>query len=59
MLPDFCKCELMFLKCFLMDHVCSSKGLYIRRHYDNDDRYLLYSKRLPGQHFTNTLISML
>lgn len=30
---------------------CTFKG-----HYDNDDRYLLYSKRLPGQHFTNTAV---
>ena len=27
-----------------------------RRHWDNEDRYLLYSKRLPDQYFTNTVV---
>lgn len=38
-----------------MDCECSSKGPCIQmRHYGDEDRYLLYLKRLPGQQFTNT-----
>ena len=34
----------------------AQKDCAFKRHCDNDDRYLLYSKRLPGQHFTNTAV---